>query len=139
MIEKILIDYLNGLYFATLVLPEGEYLVIQGTSKLLLPVGYTVGVPCYMERPAKPPASYVLVEKTSSSESDMITTSTFAFQSVAPTLYEAAVLNEKVKAIIKTTTELKDISEAALVSDYNFTDAKSKSYRYQCVFDITHK
>lgn len=139
MIEKTLIDYLNGLYFETLALPGGSYLVIQGTSKLLLPVGYVIDVPCYMERPAKAPASYVLLEKTSSSETDMITTSTFAIQSVAPTLYEAAVLNEKVKAVMETVTELKDISEAALVSDYNFTDAKSKSYRYQCVFDITHK
>ena len=139
MIEEILMKYLNGLYFATLELPEGAYLVIQGTSRLLLPVGYLLDVPCYMERPAKGPASYVLVEKTGASETDLITTSTIAFQSIAPTLYEAALLNEKVKAIIKTSSELKEISEAALVSDYNFTDAKSKSYRYQAVFEITHK
>ena len=93
----------------------------------------------YMERPEEPPQSYVLIEKTGSSEDDLIITSTIAIQSYAPTLYEAAALNEQVKRLMNEADTLSSVSASKLVSDYNFTSTASKQYRYQAVYEVTHK
>lgn len=110
MIETILLDYLDA----------------------------NASVPCYMERPERPPESYVLIEKTGSSRSNHINRATIALQSYAPTLYQAAALNEEVKTLMDESIELGSVCRAQLNSDYNFTDTASKGYRYQAVYDITH-
>lgn len=110
MIEKVLIDYLNE--------------------------ALTVSV--YMERPVYPPAKYVIIQKTGSSKSNQICSATIAFQSYAETLYDAASLNEEVKAAVENAVTLPEVSSAKLNSDYNFTNTASKQYRYQAVFNITH-
>lgn len=110
MIEKIILDYLDA--------------------------GLTV--PAYMERPAEPPDKYVLIEKTGSGKHNQIYDATLAIQSCAPTLYEAALLNEEVKAKMYNAVSLADVCRVDLNSDYNFTDTAMMAYRYQAVFDITH-
>lgn len=95
-------------------------------------------VDVYMERPEDAPESYVLVEKTGSQRTDYVYTTTFAFQSYAPTLLEAAQLNEKVKAAIFDITVTDSISAAKIQSDYNFTNPATKQPRYQAVFELTH-
>lgn len=84
------------------------------------------------------PESYVIFEKTSSGKRDYANSATFAFQSYAPTLYSAAILNEEVKSAVENMIELDDISGIHLNSDYNFTDTETKEYRYQAVFDINY-
>ena len=110
MIEKTILDYL------------GEHLT----------------VPVYMEEPINKPTSYVLIERTGSSESDLIETTTLALQSYGASLYDAAVLNMAVKARIKQAVELPSVSAVYINSDYNFTDTETKRYRYQCVAVVTH-
>ena len=110
MIEKTILDYLN------------EHLT----------------VPAYMEEPIDKPASYVLIERTGSSESDLIESTTLALQSYGASLYDAAVLNMAVKARIKQAVELPTVSAVYINSDYNFTDTETKRYRYQCVAVVTH-
>lgn len=110
MIEKTILDYL------------GEHLT----------------VPVYMEEPIDKPASYVLIERTGSSESDLIESTTLALQSYGASLYDAAVLNMAVKARIKQAVELPSVSAVYINSDYNFTDTETKRYRYQCVAVVTH-
>ena len=110
MIEKTILDYL------------GEHLT----------------VPVYMEEPIDKPASYVLIERTGSSESDLIESTTLALQSYGASLYDAAVLNMAVKARIKQAVELPTVSAVYINSDYNFTDTETKRYRYQCVAVVTH-
>ena len=110
MIEKTILDYLN------------EHLT----------------VPAYMEEPIDKPASYVLIERTGSSESDLIETTTLALQSYGASLYDAAALNMVVKAQIKQAVELPSVSAVYINSDYNFTDTETKRYRYQCVAVVTH-
>lgn len=110
MIEKTILDYLN------------EHLT----------------VPAYMEEPVEKPSSYVLIERTGSSETDMIETTTIALQSYGASLYDAAALNMVVKAQIKQAVELPSVSAVYINSDYNFTDTETKRYRYQCVAVITH-
>lgn len=95
-------------------------------------------VPVYMEIPANPPQKYCLVEKTGSSVSDYIHTATIVIQSVAVSLYEAAILNETVKTAMDSAISQASICKCKLNSDYNFTDTEKKKYRYQCVYDIVH-
>lgn len=110
MIEKIVLDYLK--------------------SKL--------SVNCYMEKPENPPVSYVLIEKTSGSEENMIKSATLAIQSYAGTLANAAFLNEEVKSALQDIADLESVSKSKLNSDYNFTDTTTKKYRYQAVYDFVY-
>lgn len=91
-------------------------------------------VPVYMETPEEIPESYVLVQKTGSGRDNRVDRATFALQSIAPSLYEAAVLNENVKAAMDTMDE--GIFGADLNSDYEYTNQQTKQYRYQAVYDI---
>mgnify|MGYP001466762023 CR=1 FL=1 len=110
MIEKTILDYLNN----------------------------KLSEPCYMEEPDGED-TFVLLEKTGGSLSNHVYSATFTIQSYATSLYEAAKLNEKVKAAMLTIAdELNTISKCSLNSDYDFTDTTKKRYRYQAVFDITH-
>lgn len=93
----------------------------------------------YMERPEKKPTGkYIMLERTGSSRKNYIITSTFAVQSYAPSLYEAARLNEEVKDLMYNSIALDGISGVRLNSDYNYTDTATKQPRYQAVFAITH-
>lgn len=95
-------------------------------------------VPCSMEMPEGSPERFVVLEKTGSSVLDYIRTATFAVQSFAPSLLKAAELNEQVKDAMDALALMPEISRVKLDSDYNFTDAKTKHYRYQAVYDITY-
>lgn len=110
MIETTILDYLSS------VLPE----------------------PCSLEVPERPPARFVVLEKTGSSRENHINTASFAVQSYAPSLFEAAELNERVKAAMDDLIQLPDIFSSKLDSDYNFTDTATKKYRYQAVYNITY-
>ena len=94
--------------------------------------------PVYLEIPDDAPEKYVTVEKTGSSETNHILSATFAIQSRADSMYEAASLNEKVKAAMKRIIERDEISRSTLNSDYNFTDVITKKYRYQAVYDLKY-
>lgn len=97
-----------------------------------------LSVPSFLERPKDPPEKYVLFEKTGSGKSNYLPSSTFAFQSYAPSLYEAALLNEELKEVVESMIVLNEMSKIKLNSDYNFTDTATKEYRYQAVYDINH-
>lgn len=92
----------------------------------------------FFEYPENAPEFFVLIEKTSSGRNNRLDNSTFVFQSYAPSMYEAAELNEKVKFAVDSLIELSEISKVRLNSDYNFTDITRKKYRYQAVYDIYH-
>ena len=120
MIEKIVLDYLSTALTETV-----------GSS--------TVAIPVSLEVPAQPtPQRYVVIEKTGSSTINRIPTANVAVQSCATTLYDAAALNEKVKAAMDAIVSLSAIGACRLDTDYNFTDPSSKTYCYQAVFRITY-
>lgn len=95
-------------------------------------------VPVYMEKPENPPERYVLIEKTGSGIENHIKSATFAIQSYADSMFEAASLNEVVKEKMLDIIGEKEITKVSLNSDYNFTDTATKKYRYQAVFDLKH-
>ena len=97
-----------------------------------------LSVPSFLEYPETPPREFVLFEKTGGGGNNHLPSSTFAFQSYAESMYESALLNEKVKEAVESLIELDEIRGISLNSDYNFTDTTTKEYRYQAVFDIKH-
>ncbi|OFI49525.1 hypothetical protein BG261_02800 [Floricoccus tropicus] len=97
-----------------------------------------ISVPVFLERPKKVPERFVLFEKTSSAKRNHINSATFAFQSYAKSMYDAAVLNEELKQVIESIIESDEIASVKLNSDYNFTDTETKEYRYQAVFDFKY-
>lgn len=96
-----------------------------------------LSVPVYLQRQNMLPP-FVLFEKTGSSLTNLLPSSTFAFQSYGLSLYDAAKLNMEVKRAVIDMIELDEIAGVRLNSDYNFTDTETKEYRYQAVFDIRH-
>ncbi|CQR25873.1 phage protein [Streptococcus varani] len=95
-------------------------------------------VPSFFEHQAKEPERFVILEKTSGTKRNHLLSATFAFQSYAESLYEAALLNEKVKQVVEQLDGLPQVSGVHLNADYNFTDIATKRYRYQAVFDINY-
>lgn len=108
-----------------------ETIVLDYLSEVL-------SVPVSMEVPEDPPDQFVVIEKTGGGKENHIKSATLAIQSIAPSLYEAAVLNENVKNSMDGIASLDAICRSNLNSDYNFTDTASKRYRYQAVFDLIY-
>lgn len=80
----------------------------------------------------------IILQKTGTSYQNGIKISTFAIQSYSTSLLNAAKLNEEVKDVMNLFTEHSNIVKSKLNTDYEYTDTKTKKYRYQCVYDITH-
>lgn len=97
-----------------------------------------LAVPVVLEIPARLPETFVVLEKTGSGITNCIQRSTLAVQSYAPSLNQAAELNERVKAAMAQAAALPELCAVRLNSDYNFTDTTIKRYRYQAIFDLTH-
>jgi hypothetical protein len=101
------------------------------------------GVDVFMQVPDQNPAPdyrapFIVIEKTGSSVENWIAESTFAIQSYAATLFDAASLSEHVVKTMFGAIAMDDITRVELNSEYNFTDTETRRPRYQAVFDITH-
>ena len=113
MIEKVVLDYLSD----------------------------ALQVPVYMQKPEnKVPFgdTFVVLEKTGSGMENHIFSAVFAIQSYAPSLYEAAVLNEAVKSAMYDIITLDQITKVSLNGDYPFIKESTKQPRYQAVFELVH-
>lgn len=95
-------------------------------------------VPVRMEVPQEPPGRFVVLEKTGTGKTNCIPRATFAVQSYGASLLEAARLNEQVKQAMESLDERDEIASVKLNTDYPYPDTRTKRYRYQAVFDITH-
>lgn len=95
-------------------------------------------VPVYMEYPDEKETTFVVIEKTGSGITNGIRSATIAVQSLADSLYNAAVLNEKVKVAMDDLITNDEIGRVSLDSDYNFTDTQTKHHRYQAVYQLVH-
>ena len=112
MIEKTILDYLND----------------------------QLEVSCYMERPKDCPEQFVVLERTSGRKTNHLSNATFAIQSHAQSMLDAASLNELVKTAMESAVSLTNVFSVKLNSDYNYTNSMSfKGYRYQAVFFVIYK
>lgn len=115
MIEKVVLDYLNN----------------------------ELDVPVMMEVPEVPsedypdvPEHFVVIEKVGASKTNHGNMASLAFQSYAGSMYDAAALDEVVRAAIENIIVLDEIAGTRMTSNYNHTDPRTKQYRYQCVYDF---
>lgn len=92
----------------------------------------------YAEVPVPAPAEFFVIDKTGSSTTNRICTSTVAIQSYGPSKFRASELNEAIKQAMDGIVTLDSIGACHIVSDYNFSNIAKKQHRYQAVFDITH-
>ena len=97
----------------------------------------TLSVGVYVEAP-KELTNYVLLEQIGSSETNHIITTSFTIQSYAASMYEAMVLNDEVKQAMEGFVQLDQITRVECETDYSQTNAATKQYRWQAVYDITH-
>ena len=97
-----------------------------------------LSVSVYMAMPHPDEASFVTIEKSGGGESEHIYSSIMTIRSYAPTLYQAAQLNENVKSAMATLIQHDDVAKCQLNSDYAYPDTRLKRPRYQCVYDIVH-
>lgn len=93
-------------------------------------------IPAHLEVPENPPASYIVLQKTGTGDEDRIREATFAIQSYAPSLYEAIVLNGRVKAAMDAMGPPDGVFCAKLNTDYEYTNLETKQYRYQAIFEV---
>ena len=80
--------------------------------------------------------SFCVVQKTGGGVERRLRNATIAVQSYAPTLAQAAELNEAVLTVMEQMIELSDITAVRLNSDYEFSKESTKQPRYQAVFEI---
>lgn len=101
-------------------------------------------VPVLMELPEVPseafpewPDRFVIIEKVGLSRTNHVSRASVAVQSYSMSrLEDAAILDEAVRTALESIPELPEIGAARLESNYNFTDTRTKRYRYQCVYDF---
>lgn len=98
-----------------------------------------IGNNVFAEKPVENiPQRYLIVEKTSSSAENFIEFPQVAIKSVSRiSKLDAAELNEKVKGEMIFMPQKANIYGCELNRDYDFTDSRTKEYRYQAVFDIS--
>lgn len=102
-------------------------------------------IPVFMELPEVPsenyprlPDEFVVIEKVGGSSTNKIRFASIAVQSYSlRSLYNASVVNEAVKHVMECLpANVDDVSDCRLTADTNFTDTRTKRYRYQCVFSL---
>ena len=98
----------------------------------------TLNIPSYLEEPIDPPAEYITVEKTGSSDSRHIARATIAVQTYSDSLLKAGRLCKRVKAQMEQIISEEYIPRCECGGDHNFTDPTTHRYRYQAVFYITY-
>lgn len=97
-----------------------------------------LNIPVFLEKPPRPPARMVVVQKTGSSRSNRIDGATIALQSYGSSLVDTIELNERVKTAMDEIIELDSVGGCDFSSDYNYTDTQTKQHRYQAVYFITY-
>lgn len=94
----------------------------------------------YAEVPENPPDAYIVIEKTGSGRTNRINRAMIAVQSIGKrgkkSLLDVMKLNEEVLQAMDEITSIPEIFRCELNSDYNFTNERTKEYRYQAVFEI---
>jgi hypothetical protein len=92
----------------------------------------------YAEVPEKAPATFIVIEQTGRGQKDTINRTVLAIQSYAPSLLKAAELSERVIGAMVEMPLSENIGKVELVSEHNFTDIRTKQYRYQAVVAISY-
>lgn len=106
-------------------------------EKLIQHLKKELGVPVYVVLPAKLPfGNFIVIDKTGSSETELVYRCTFAVQSYGMTMEQTIELNHQVIEAMKKLVEEPEFSAVDFDTDYNYTDPDLKRYRYQAIFHL---
>lgn len=94
------------------------------------------GIPAFCEVPANRSDEFVVMFRRDSGKENHINAVTLEFRSYAPSKYEAALLDERVKEAMESITELDEISASRFGGGNDAPDTATKSYRYRCYFNL---
>ena len=109
-----------------------ETTLIRYLSERLAPIK------AHAEVPEDAPDTFIVIEQTGRGQKDTINRTVLAIQSYAPSLLKAAELSERVIGAMVEMPLSEDIGKVELVSEHNFTDTRTKQYRYQAVVAISY-
>lgn len=98
-----------------------------------------ITVPAFATVPKDRPKRFVTFERTGGSIDTFRDLPTFAIQSWAQTVAEAAALADEVRAVLPRLVELADVAKVTVGGTYNFPDPGTKQARYQTVVDLVVK
>lgn len=97
-----------------------------------------LNVPVYVDVPADPGDSYVVIDRTGGGKAEHIRNATVAVQSYGDRKTTAAALHEQVLALLPAIATGEKVSACDVNAEYDYTDEQTKRYRYQAVFDIVY-
>lgn len=97
-----------------------------------------LGVPIYFEFPHKPQSTFVVLKVSGNGRENLLDAATLVVDSYAPSMLEAAKLNDRVKTTLDALTDLDAVSSSRRAVDYPVFDTQNMKYRYQAVQNITH-
>lgn len=109
-----------------------ETTLIRYLSEMLEPIE------AYAEVPEDAPDTFIVIEQTGRGQQNTINRTVLAIQSYAPSLVEAAELSERVIGAMLEMPLSENVGKVELVSEHNFTDTRTKQYRYQAVVAISY-
>lgn len=96
------------------------------------------GVPGAIGQPSPLPPTCFAIKKTDAETTNMIPTDTLSIYAYAPSEYEAAQLNERIKQAMLAMAEQPEICSVKLYTDFSSPDTEVKSPRYQAIFYVTY-
>ena len=92
-------------------------------------------IPVCLEVPKDIPSTFIVFQTVARSKEDQLNGVTLEFRSYAPTKYEAALLDEKVRAAMEKLHETSDIS-CELGGGNDNPDTVLKIPRYRCYYNL---
>ena len=96
------------------------------------------GVPGAIGQPSPLPPTCFAIKKTDAETANLIPTDTLSLYAYAPSEYEAAQLNERIKQAMQTMTDQDAICNVAFYTDFSVVDTVYKFPRYQSIYNVTY-
>lgn len=97
-----------------------------------------LSVPVYVDVPANPPDSYVVIARTGGGVDEHIRSAMMTVQCYGGTRVAAATLHEQILSVLPDIATGDVVSACDLNAEYDYTDTTTKRYRYQAVYDIVY-
>lgn len=97
-----------------------------------------LNVPVFMEIPSARPKEFVILHKIDAGVVNKINASSFDVGCYSTSLQKAAELCETVKSAFLNAIRLEEVCSCRLGGENSRIDTTTKSYAYECVFNIYH-
>ena len=96
------------------------------------------GVPGAIGQPSPLPPTCFAIKKTDAETANLIPTDTISIYAYAPSEYEAAQLNERIKRAMLAMAGQDAICNVAFYTDFSDDDTEYKVPRYQSIYNVTY-